>query len=84
VRRQTTRCESVGSDLRVKLNVGCIKKYLVNKKRLTLKETGQSCTSTHNLFIQQLLDGWKIRVEDTFPVSDIKRFVDVNTGICFV
>jgi hypothetical protein len=54
------------------------------KKRLALKETGKSYTSTHSLFIQRLLDGWKIGVEDTFPVSDIKRCVDVNTDRCFV
>jgi len=54
----------------------------VNEKRLTMKETGHSGTSTHNLFIQQLLYGWKIRVEGTFPVSGIKRCADVNTGMC--
>ena len=55
----------------------CMKKYLVNKKRLTLQETGKSYTSTYNLF----LDGWKTGVEDTFPVSGIKRSVDVNTDM---
>jgi hypothetical protein len=54
------------------------------EKRLTLKETGKSYTSTHNLFIQKLLHSWKIGVEDTFPVSDIKRCVDVNTDMFFV
>jgi hypothetical protein len=82
--RQTARCESVCSALRVKLNDRCMKKYLVNKKRLTLKETRHSYTSTRNLFVHQLLDDWKIGIEDTFPVSDIKPCVDVNTGTCLV
>ena len=61
-----------------------MRKYLVTKKRLTLKETGKSYTSAHILFIHQLLDGWKIRVEDTFPVSGTKLCIDVNTDMCFV